>query len=127
MRSTMTQPDSATLLFEFPQPAPRGLPETTLRLRLEALACGAVRVARTLREGFLPCQTPVVVNRAPGSWELLPCTDAYLARTGDLLVRVDPEEGAVRFLDAQGRTLLQERGIAAVHFAGKARDEKYLP
>ena len=109
MRSTMTQPDSATLLFEFPQPAPRGLPETTLRLRLEALACGAVRVTRTLREGFLPCQTPVVVNRAPGSWELLPCTDAYLARTGDLLVRVDPEEGAVRFLDAQGRTLLQER------------------
>ena len=66
MRPIMTQPDPATLLFEFPQPASRGLPQATLRLRLESLACGAVRVTRTLRESFLPYTTPVVTGRTPG-------------------------------------------------------------
>ena len=37
-----------------------------LRLRIAALACGAVRVTRTLRQDFLPSSGITVIDRAPG-------------------------------------------------------------
>ena len=95
--------------FLLPLPGMPGQPKKALRLRIAALACGAVRVTRTMRESFLDTESPVVVSAAPGTCVVTETAGAYLADCGSLTVRVDKQTGSAAFLDGAGNTLLRER------------------
>ena len=56
--------------FTFPLSDPDSASAGSLRLRVAALACGAVRITRTLREAFLDADSPAVVSAVPGTAEV---------------------------------------------------------
>ena len=80
----------------------------TLRLRVTALQCGAVRVTRTLRDAFLPDPAIAVVRRDPGACRLSEQETCYLVDCGDLLLSVEKRRGGVTFSEKDGRLLLKE-------------------
>ena len=101
-------PESAAE-FLFPVPTIPGTPPGTLRLRVAALACGAVRITRTMRDSFLESASPVVVPGAPGVCGITETDGTYLADCGQVTVRVDKETGRITFLDPAGNRILRER------------------
>ena len=70
--------ESYRAILSLPLPRPSFLPPATLRLRITALACGAVRVTRTMRETFLDQKSDLVINPAPGDCEVTESEDAFL-------------------------------------------------
>ena len=95
--------------FLFPIPTRPGRPPETLRLRVAALACGAVRITRTMRGTFLASDSPAVVSAAPGRCSVTETPDAYLADCGSITVQVAKETGSIAFLDKAGNRILRER------------------
>ncbi len=95
--------------FLFPIPSRPGCPPEILRLRISALACGAVRITRTLRDAFLASESPVVVSAAPGTCSVTETGSAYLADCGNIRVRVAKETGSIAFLDKSGSVILREQ------------------
>ena len=80
----------------------------TLRLRVLPLACGAVRITRTLREAFLPSGGPAVIPQATGVCTVKEEADSFLADCGSMRLRVCRKTGAVTFLTSEGEILLRE-------------------
>ena len=80
----------------------------TLRLRVLPLACGAVRITRTLREAFLPSGGIAVLPQEAGTCTVKEEEDGFLADCGGLRLRISRETGAMTFLTPEGDTLLRE-------------------
>ncbi len=95
--------------FTFPLSDPDSASAGSLRLRVAALACGAVRITRTLREAFLDADSPAVVSAAPGAAEVTEKDGEYLVDCGSLIVRIDRQTGSITFLDTKGNCLLREQ------------------
>ncbi len=95
--------------FLFPVPVPPGRPRETLRLRVTALACGAVRITRTMRSSFLDAESPVVVSAVPGVCSVTETAGSYLADCGDVTAQIDKRTGSIAFLDKAGSCILRER------------------
>ena len=95
--------------FLFPIPTRPGCPPEILRLRVSSLACGAVRITRTLRDAFLDSESPVVVSAAPGTCCVTETASEYLADCGNIRVRVAKETGSIAFLDKSGSVILREQ------------------
>ena len=91
---------------EFTFPRPHGAP---VRLRVQALQCGAVRLTRTLRDHFLPDPDIAVIDRAPGACTVSENGARYQADCGPLRLLIDKAEGSVQFLDERGNVLFRER------------------
>lgn len=98
MKFEKNQKDAA--IFSLPQP--KG------RLRIAPLACGAVRVTRTLREDFLPSCSDTVIDLAPASCAVSEVEGAFMVDCGHVLVRVSKENGTVAFLSKDDAVLLRE-------------------
>ena len=94
---------SGACVFSLPQPDSQ-----TLRLRVTALACGAVRVTRTLREAFLPDAGDTIVDRTARPCAVAEAEDAFTVDCGGLCLRVSKPTGAITFQDEAGRALLRE-------------------
>lgn len=94
---------SDAILFSLPRR------DGVLRLRIAALACGAVRVTRTLRQDFLPSSGITVIDRAPGQCTATEAADAYLVDCGSVTARVCKETGAITFRAKDGVILLREQ------------------
>ena len=80
----------------------------TVRLRVAALLCGAVRVTRTARAEFLPPSGDTVIRRDPGTCAVTEAGDGFTADCGSVRVHVNGETGAVSFLSPDGAVLLRE-------------------
>ncbi len=78
------------------------------KLRVCALACGAVRVTRTLRADFLPDAREAVIDRAPGALDLSEEENCYWAGCGYALLRIGKERGNIAFFSPDGKPLLRE-------------------
>ena len=76
--------NSYSAVFAFPRPW-----GPAVRLRIQALACGAVRVTRTLRDAFLPDGGDVVICRAPGACQVDETEEKYTVRCGAVTADVD--------------------------------------
>ena len=90
--------------FTFPRRA--GAP---MRLRVEALRCGAVRLTRTLRDRFLPDPDMAVVDRAPGACAVAEDEACYTVDCGAVRLRIDRKTGGAAFYSPEGKLLLRER------------------
>ncbi len=96
--------NSFSAVFSFPRPW-----GPAVRLRIQALACGAVRVTRTLRDAFLPDGGDVVISRAPGACEVDETEEKSTVRCGAVTAVIDKKEGSILFRDGAGNTLLREK------------------
>ncbi|MGN1018791.1 MAG: TIM-barrel domain-containing protein [Aristaeellaceae bacterium] len=79
-----------------------------LRLRVEALQAGALRVTRTLREEFLPAGSDVIIHQEPGRLTVTQDDRSIRASAGGVTAVIDREFGGITFLDDAGRVLLRE-------------------
>lgn len=102
------QVNSATVTVAIPQRRPSFMPPATMRVRVTALACGAVRVTRTMREAFLDRASDVVINAAPGGLDVLETPESYSLLCGDIIIRIAPDTGALAFYNREGTPLLRE-------------------
>jgi len=105
---TAEKTDAGAWVFSLSQPGLYPLPDHTLRLRVAALACGAVRVTRTLREGFLPDAGDTVVDRAGKPCAVTETEDAFAVDCGGVRLRIGKKTGAIAFFSRDGRLLLRE-------------------
>ncbi|MDD6051087.1 MAG: glycoside hydrolase family 31 protein [Clostridiales bacterium] len=80
----------------------------TMLLRLEALAAGAVRVTRTLREEFLPFTSDIVIHREPGDLTVTQDETAIRVAAGGMTVAISRAHGSITFYDTNGHVLLRE-------------------
>ena len=108
MISEMNRLSDSAAEFLLPLPGRMVQPARTLRVRVAALACGAVRVTRTMRETFLDADSPVAVARDPGVLTVMETEDAFLADCGNAVVRVGRARGDLTFLSTDGCVLLRE-------------------
>ena len=92
----------------FPLRVPAFRPQVSMRLRVEALQSGALRVTRTLREEFLPMASDVVIPQQPGELTVAQDDEAIRATAGGITAAIDREYGSITFYDADGRVLLRE-------------------
>ena len=79
-----------------------------MRLRVEALQAGALRITRTLREDFLPVESDVVIHREPGQLTVIEDDCAIRVTAGGITAVIDRMYGSITFLDEGGRVLLRE-------------------
>ena len=87
---------------------PAFMPQVFMRLRVEALQSGALRVTRTLREQFLPTAGDVVIPQQPGELTVTQDDEAIRATAGGITAAIDKAYGSITFFDADGRVLLRE-------------------
>ena len=62
----LTLREAHQAIFSLPLQRPAHLPPAAMRIRLTALACGAIRVTRTMRDDFLEKQSDTVMDGTPG-------------------------------------------------------------
>lgn len=105
---TCSIPSPGTAVFALPLPGPAFLPKRTQLLRISALACGAVRITRTLRDHFLPDGGDVIVSREAGACAVTETADAFCADCGGVLLRIHQTTGAITFLTRAGDVILRE-------------------
>ncbi|MDY4139226.1 MAG: glycoside hydrolase family 31 protein [Eubacteriales bacterium] len=79
-----------------------------MRLRVEALQAGALRITRTLREDFLPVESDVVIHREPGQLTVIEDDCTIRVTAGGITAVIDRMYGSITFLDEGGRVLLRE-------------------
>lgn len=99
---------SGAAVFSLPLPGPSFLPKRTMRLRILPLACGAVRVTRTLRDSFFPDHNDAVIHREPGCCTVTETDESFMADCGKVLVQIGKERGNLIFTDRCGTLLLRE-------------------
>ncbi len=95
-------------VFRLDLPVPPHLPKRSVRLRVAALDCGAVRVTRTMRDGFLDTKSDVVTGARPGECRVTETEDGWCVRCGGLAVHVGRARGGLAFFGEDGRVLLRE-------------------
>ena len=95
-------------IFALPLRRPSFLPPTTLRLRITALRCGAVRITRTMRDAFLDQDSDTVTDRTPGSCAVGETEEVFQIDCGSLKLLLDKRTGSLTFLDPSGQVLLRE-------------------
>ncbi|MGN0762766.1 MAG: hypothetical protein ACI4MK_05235, partial [Aristaeellaceae bacterium] len=100
LRSMHITPSAVTCAF------PRK--NAAMRLRVEALQAGALRITRTLREDFLPVESDVVIHREPGRLTVTQDEQTIRAAAGGVTAVIDRMYGSITFTDAAGRVLLRE-------------------
>ena len=92
----------------FPLRVPTSQPQVSMRLRVEALHCGALRVTRTLREEFLPVASAVVIPQELGELTVTQDDRTVRACAGGITAAIDREYGSITFYDVDGCVLLRE-------------------
>ena len=104
----LTLREAHQAIFSLPLQRPAHLPPAAMRIRLTALACGAIRVTRTMRDDFLEKQSDTVMDGTPGECRVNETEEGFLADCGSLLVCVDRKTGSLTFLNRAGSILLRE-------------------
>ena len=92
----------------FPLRVPASQPQVSMRLRVEALHCGALRVTRTLREEFLPVASDVVIPQELGELTVTQDDRTICACAGGITATIDKAYGSITFYDEAGHILLRE-------------------
>ena len=92
----------------FPLRVPASQPQVSMRLRVEALHCGALRVTRTLREEFLPVASDVVIPQELGELTVTQDDRTVRACAGGITAAIDRAYGSITFYDVDGGVLLRE-------------------
>ena len=93
---------------DFPLRVPAFQPQVSMRLRVEALHCGALRVTRTLREEFLPVASNVVIPQELGELTVTQDDRTVRACAGGITAAIDRAYGSITFYDVDGGVLLRE-------------------
>ena len=94
--------------YAFPLRVPASQPQVSMRLRVEALHCGALRVTRTLREEFLPVASDVVMPQELGELTVTQDDRTVRACAGGITAAIDKAYGSITFYDEAGHILLRE-------------------
>lgn len=80
------------------------------RYRLTAKEPGIVRITYTQREEFLEQESPGIANPSLCGWSVSETGDQISLATEALKININRADASFTYCDAQGRTLLAERG-----------------
>ena len=99
---------SGAAVFQLPLPAPFGRPGKNLLLRIMPLACGAVRITRTMRAEFLSAESSVVLPQISSACKVTETAEDYLADCGNIILHIGKKHGNITFQIRDGELLLRE-------------------
>lgn len=82
--------------------------DAAVRLRIEALKAGGLRVTRTLRDAFLPAQSDIVRHHEKAHLSVSKDEHAVYARASGMTAAISRAYGSITFYDDAGCILLRE-------------------
>ncbi len=97
--------NAGTAVFSFTSCASSAHP---MLLRVSSLACGAVRMTRTMRDTFLPDRSDVVVDRDMAECTVTDTGTEYHVHCRNNMLQISKMTGSVTYMTADGKLLLHE-------------------